>query len=111
MEEFSRHGEPINPMPAEASFERRGVKAGPQATAQAARSGLYASKRIHHGNWFEFERTRRDSNHGQAGFPGVLYVAMEGFQAQTGGIDLAPENSQTVTNGANLELSRCTHRD
>ena len=24
-------------------FERRGVKAGPQATAQAARSGLYAS--------------------------------------------------------------------
>jgi len=24
-------------------FERRGIKAGPQATAQAARSGLYAS--------------------------------------------------------------------
>ena len=39
-------------------FERRGVKAGPQATAIAARSGLYASERNHHWNWFEFERTR-----------------------------------------------------
>ena len=39
-------------------FERRGVKAGPQATAQAARSGLYASERNHHWNWFEFEQTR-----------------------------------------------------
>jgi hypothetical protein len=39
-------------------FERRGVKAGPQATAIAARSGLYASERFHNWNWFEFERTR-----------------------------------------------------
>jgi hypothetical protein len=39
-------------------FERRGVKAGPQATAIAARSGLYASQRNHHWNWFEFEQTR-----------------------------------------------------
>src|ERR1019366_3292943 len=40
-------------------FERRGVKAGPQATAQAARSGLYASDRNHDWNWFEFVRTLR----------------------------------------------------
>ena len=52
-------------MPARALFERRGVKAGPPATALAARSGLYASERNHHWKWFEFERTRRDSNHGQ----------------------------------------------
>jgi len=56
-------------------FERRGVKAGPQATAQAARSGLYASERNHHWNWFEFVRTLRHSNHGQAGFSGGCSAA------------------------------------
>ena len=56
-------------------FERRGVKAGPQATAQAARSGLYASERNHHWNWFEFVRTLRHSNHGQAGFSGCCSAA------------------------------------
>jgi len=50
----------------------RGVKAGPQATAQAARSGLYASERFHTWKWFDFERTRRHSNHGQAGFCGAM---------------------------------------
>lgn len=38
-------------------------------------------------------------------------VRILGLQAQTGGIDLAPENNRTVTNGENLESSRCIHRD
>ena len=56
-------------------FERRGVKAGPQATAIAARSGLYASERNHHWNWFEFVRTLRHSNHGQAGLSSCCSAA------------------------------------
>ena len=39
---------------------------------KAARSGLYASERIHHWDWFEFERTRRHSNHGQQVFRVVV---------------------------------------
>jgi hypothetical protein len=64
MDEFLRHGKIYQSNVRLNFFERRGVKAGPQATAQAARSGLYASERIHTWNWFEFERTRRHSNHG-----------------------------------------------
>jgi hypothetical protein len=58
-----------------ASFERRGVKAGRTATAQAARSGLYALERNHAWNWFEFEANAKTFKPWTAGFSGCCSAA------------------------------------
>jgi hypothetical protein len=92
-------------MPDEASFERRGVKAGPQATAIAARSGLYTSERIHHWNWFEFEQTRRHSNHRQQVFRAVV-LQLTGTELRVKSNEQFCRGSLPLLNSSGLELQR-----